>query len=73
MASKNSNKGHTKGVVLADKKGGIWLIHSVPYFPPKGPDYTYPSTGSKYGQSFLCVSLDFDNLNSVGKHFFNKS
>lgn len=63
-----SNKGHTKGVVLGDKEGGIWLVHSVPHFPPAGPNYTYPLTGSLYGQSFLCLSLDLKNLDAVGTY-----
>ncbi|KAG5877853.1 hypothetical protein JTB14_007249 [Gonioctena quinquepunctata] len=62
----NSVKGHTKGVVMADLTGGFWLVHSVPKFPVIGTAYTYPSTGITYGQSFLCISMDLKNLNSVG-------
>ncbi|CAH0560064.1 unnamed protein product, partial [Brassicogethes aeneus] len=60
-------KGHTKGVVLANENGGIWLIHSTPHFPPIGRGYSYPKTGTVYGQSFLCISLDVSNLNEVGQ------
>lgn len=33
-------KGHTKGVVLGDKFTALWLVHSVPRFPPI-PDSKY--------------------------------
>lgn len=61
-----SNKGHTKGVVLADSKSGFWLIHSVPNFPLTSKNYIYPRTAAEYGQSFLCISLDISNINAVG-------
>lgn len=67
-----ANKGHTKGVVLADKTGGLWLIHSVPNFPLLSSNYTYPRTGAEYGQSFLCISLDLKNLNAVGECTYKK-
>lgn len=28
--------------------------------------YSYPSTGMKYGQSFLCVSVQTSTLNQIG-------
>jgi deoxyribonuclease-2 len=49
--------GHTKGVQLFDATSGLWLIHSVPKFPPADV-YAYPITGTKYGQSMLCVTFD---------------
>ncbi|XP_060531435.1 deoxyribonuclease-2-alpha isoform X2 [Cylas formicarius] len=63
---KTSTKGHTKGIVMAENYGGFWLIHSVPHFPHSLNHYQYPETGIHYGQSFLCVSLDLENLNTVG-------
>ncbi|KAL3266231.1 hypothetical protein HHI36_010412 [Cryptolaemus montrouzieri] len=61
----SSDKGHTKGVVLTNSNGGLWLIHSVPKFPH--PDFfDYPETGLKYGQSILCISLDIKNMDIVG-------
>ncbi|XP_066245534.1 plancitoxin-1-like isoform X2 [Euwallacea similis] len=60
------SKGHTKGVVIADKTSGLWLIHSVPNFPYSLNQYEYPDSGTHYGQSFLCLSLGVSDLNSVG-------
>ncbi|VVC89541.1 unnamed protein product [Leptidea sinapis] len=65
--------GHTKGVILGDKFTSLWLVHSVPRFPPV-PDihglntssYSYPSSGMRYGQSFLCVSVQTSTLNQIG-------
>ncbi|KAJ9574029.1 hypothetical protein L9F63_008555 [Diploptera punctata] len=57
--------GHTKGVVLAHKHGGLWLVHSVPHYPPT-TGYSYPHTGTHYGQSFLCISLNASQLDLVG-------
>lgn len=51
---------------MADNKEGFWLIHSVPHFP-QTREYIFPKTGTVYGQSFLCVSLDIINLNKVGE------
>lgn len=42
------------------------MIHSVPHFPPTTSNYIYPRTGAEYGQSFLCISLDTNNINAVG-------
>ncbi|CAK1582782.1 unnamed protein product [Parnassius mnemosyne] len=71
MKSRVEN-GHTKGVILGDKFTALWLVHSVPRFPPL-PDihglnyssYNYPTTGTKYGQSFLCVSVQTSTLNQI--------
>lgn len=65
----NGKKGHTKGIVLGNEAGGLWIIHSVPLFPPVEGIYSYPFTGTIYGQSFLCISLNATNLDHVGKIF----
>ncbi|GMR51811.1 hypothetical protein PMAYCL1PPCAC_22006, partial [Pristionchus mayeri] len=59
--------GHTKGVLLFDKTAGsgIWLIHSVPKFPP-ADKFVYPATGTDYGQQFLCLTLDISKLAQLG-------
>ncbi|CAG9857900.1 unnamed protein product [Phyllotreta striolata] len=63
---KIEGKGHTKGVAATDKNGGYWLVHSVPLFPNSTENYFYPSTGTRYGQTFLCISMDLQNVNKVG-------
>lgn len=66
-----ANEGHTKGIVVGDIKGGFWLIHSVPQFPQVTVEsfaYKYPLTGKKYGQSFLCISMNATNIEHVGEN-----
>ncbi|KAK5975689.1 Deoxyribonuclease II [Trichostrongylus colubriformis] len=43
------------------------MIHSVPNFPSLG-SYSYPATGIKFGQTFLCLSLPTRFLGDVGEH-----
>lgn len=61
--------GHSKGVLAADNSTGFWLVHSVPRFPPYLEDgaYGYPSTGHRYGQSFLCITMGAMEINKAGK------
>ena len=62
----SGEKGHTKGVVAFDGSEGFWLVHSVPNFPPK-PDksYSYPNSGLDNGQSFLCITLNSNQIENV--------
>lgn len=64
--------GHSKGTVVADSSSGFWLVHSVPHFPQlpyqNNNSYTYPKTGVKYGQSFLCMSMTAQVLDKVGQY-----
>ncbi|CAL8287851.1 unnamed protein product [Merluccius merluccius] len=61
--------GHTKGVILLDKTQGFWLVHSTPNFPPwrAAGQYSYPSTGEKKGQSFLCVTYPLERFQTIGE------
>jgi len=59
--------GHEKGVLVADTKGGFWLIHSVPVFPDLGPAQFTWSASTIYGQSFLCVSLTPSGVENAAK------
>jgi deoxyribonuclease-2 len=60
-----SDYGHCKGVLTFDYVSGFWLIHSVPKFPTD-ISYSYPSSGTKYGQTALCVTLSYAALNDIG-------
>ncbi|XP_068426118.1 deoxyribonuclease-2-alpha [Clinocottus analis] len=61
--------GHTKGVVLLDKKQGFWLVHSTPNFPPprQAGQYSYPSSGLPNGQNFICVTYPLDRFQTIGE------
>lgn len=59
--------GHSKGLVLGNAVGGIWIVHSIPHFVDNSQNvYSYPHTGLLYGQNFLCMSLNASQLDSVG-------
>ncbi|RCN27965.1 deoxyribonuclease II [Ancylostoma caninum] len=60
-------RGHSKGVAAFDAYTGFWMIHSVPKFPPFYW-YGYPSTGRRFGQSFMCLSLSTRSLEDVGQY-----
>ncbi|KHJ89009.1 deoxyribonuclease II [Oesophagostomum dentatum] len=63
----DSGRGHSKGVALFDEKMGFWILHSVPNYPPP-KKYDYPESGTKYAQSFLCLSLDANVLPEIGQY-----
>lgn len=54
--------------MLGDDENGLWIVHSVPKFPPVPEDgaYSYPVSGRNFGQSVLCVSFNTENMNKVG-------
>lgn len=66
--------GHTKGIVAGNSEGGFWLVHSLPKFPLVNvTTYGYPKSGTMYGQSFLCISMEQQVLDSVGNYLKNES
>ncbi|KAG9397515.1 Deoxyribonuclease II [Carpediemonas membranifera] len=69
-SSAYSNYAHAKGVVAWDEASqtGVWLVHSVPRFPHKreNESYSFPDPQLTYGQSFLCMNLNWDALSTVG-------
>uniref|UniRef100_A0A914VG89 Deoxyribonuclease II n=1 Tax=Plectus sambesii TaxID=2011161 RepID=A0A914VG89_9BILA len=71
MAEKAVEYGHTKGVSFFNSATGIWLIHSVPTFPNPS-SYSWPAgeRGIDYGQSMLCISMNYDQLASIGTQLF---
>lgn len=71
----SSYQGHTKGVWATGQGGGFWLVHSVPRFPDpisesSGHYEGYPDFAKKYGQSFLCISMDIQEMDAAALQFF---
>ena len=62
----SSSYAHAKGVVAADEKSGFWFIHSKPHWPNAVEDGPAVLPDVTYAQSFMCLSLELDELNSVG-------
>lgn len=63
--------GHTKGVILFNERSAIWIVHSIPHFPPKPSDSGYQIHHSQciYGQQFFCMSIKLDELKKIGEQF----
>lgn len=58
--------GHSKGVVAFELSGGFFFSHSVPNFPPRAQHgYSYPSSGTRYAQTMLCVSFNVVNMDAI--------
>lgn len=64
-----SSRGHTKGVVLLDKRQGFWLVHSTPHFPPERQEgeFYYPASGVNNGQNFICVTYPLERFQTIGE------
>lgn len=65
-------RGHTKGVLLFDGQTVVWIVHSVPHFPPKASEKQYQIKPSQciYGQSMLCMTFSFDEIKNIGDQLF---
>jgi len=61
--------GHTKGVSFFNSATGIWLVHSVPKFPDPSK-WGWPPSGLDYGQSMLCISMNYNQLASIGTQLY---
>lgn len=61
--SNNHSKGHSKGVLAFDEatNSGFYLLHSTPRFPAVG-QALLPDDERDYGQTFLCVTLDYSTV-----------
>ena len=69
---KHGTGGHTKGVFgwsTDNYQDGFWLIHSVPRFPSFVKDgYDgLPEEEFRYGQSMMCISLGYKQLEAAAK------
>jgi len=66
----HDSNAHMKGALAFDGTSGFWLVHSVPRFTgTKSNGYSFPVEQTKYGQSFLCISLGTSEFNTIGKAF----
>lgn len=60
-------RGHTKGIILFDETSAIWIVHSIPHFPPRASEsFFIQSSQCVYGQSMLCMSFSIDKLEQIG-------
>jgi len=65
----DTGRAHAKGFFVFDKNGGVYIEHSTPKFPldPKvTPSYSFADS-TKFGQSYMCVSLDFSNMEKLAQ------
>ncbi|MES1911468.1 MAG: hypothetical protein MHM6MM_003891 [Cercozoa sp. M6MM] len=59
-----STRGHVKGYTMFGDTQGFLVSHSAPRFPPRRPGpYAYGAVD--YGQSFMCVTVGVDELESM--------
>ncbi len=66
----DAHKGHTKGVIAFDtsSKSAYWLLHSWPKFAEPG---AVNDPTPKYGQTYMCVSLDIDTAGKIAEQMAN--
>jgi deoxyribonuclease-2 len=66
----DGNMGHTKGVIAFDtsSRTAYWLLHSWPKFAEPG---AANDPTPKYGQTYVCLSLDIDTARKVAAQMAN--
>lgn len=66
----NGSLGHTKGVLGFDTatNTALWLLHSWPKYAMPG-EKTMPTP--KYGQTYLCISIDVATASAIAKVMFD--
>jgi len=68
--SDDANLGHTKGVIAFDtaSDSAYWLLHSWPKFADPG---AAGEPTPKYGQTYLCVSIDIATAGKIAEQMAN--
>lgn len=56
-----------KGVVMLDRRTGVWLSHSTPRFPKYRNKNFWPDSGSVNGQTFMCVTYSYNTFKDIGR------
>jgi deoxyribonuclease-2 len=65
-----TSRAHAKGLLIFNDQTGIFVRHSIPNFPPAGnQSYEYPSSGTIFGQSLFCLSLDINQIDLIAAQF----
>ncbi|KAJ8719619.1 hypothetical protein PYW08_011794 [Mythimna loreyi] len=58
----------SRGLMIANSLGGIWIGHTIPGFPDiTGSGPTFPQEELKYGHMIMCLTLDLVTLNALAK------
>uniref|UniRef100_A0A0K8RBE0 Putative endonuclease n=1 Tax=Ixodes ricinus TaxID=34613 RepID=A0A0K8RBE0_IXORI len=60
---------HSKGILMADKTTGMWLVHSTPQFPVNVHmgQFNMTRTARKNGQYFMCVTVPFSEVDKIAE------
>uniref|UniRef100_A0A4W6E3D8 Deoxyribonuclease-2-alpha n=1 Tax=Lates calcarifer TaxID=8187 RepID=A0A4W6E3D8_LATCA len=67
-----SSFGHSKGVVMLDRRTGVWLSHSTPRFPTYHSKVFWPESGHANAQTFMCKPLfKFSGLQLMYIHAYS--